>query len=219
MKSLSHRILLNFLFLLPLLCHAQEDQKPRTLFGGDQKVSHGGWGAPSAMYTRIMDTDALLVGGRAGWLINHRVTIGLAGYGLTTALPNSKYDDHLQGLGDSLARGSQFEMGYGGLLIEPIIAYRSPVHVRLPILIGVGGCGYQYSSRSPIEVDYANYRDLAQAFLVVEPGVDLEINVVPLVRLALGASYRYTSELDLPATPKDALQGMNASFTIKVGWF
>jgi len=54
---------------------------------------------------------------------------------------------------------------------------------------------------------------------VVEPGVDLEINVVPLVRLALGASYRYTSELDLPATPKDALQGMNASFTIKVGWF
>ncbi len=219
MKLLSHRILLTFLFASPLLSIAQDDQKPHTLFGGDQKVEHGGWGAPSAMYTRIMDTDALLVGGRAGWLINHRVSIGLAGYGLVTALPNRNYDTYLQTLGESLTRTSQFEMGYGGLLIEPIIAYRSPVHVSLPVLIGAGGCGYQYSSRDPISVDFSNYRDVAQAFLVVEPGIDLEINVVPLVRLALGASYRLTSELDLPATPSDALQGMNASFTIKVGWF
>jgi hypothetical protein len=35
----------------------------------------------------------------------------------------------------------------------------------------------------------------------------------------VGASYRYTSDLDLPGTGKGALRGLNAGFTVKVGRF
>jgi len=110
-------------------------------------------------------------------------------------------------------------MGYGGLLIEPIIAYRSPVHISLPILIGAGGCGYQTFTGMPQDFNPYSYHDDFQAFFVLEPGIDLEINLVKLVKLGLGASYRSTSDVPLPATAKDALYGFNSSMSIKVGVF
>ena len=54
---------------------------------------------------------------------------------------------------------------------------------------------------------------------MLEPGIDLEVNLVKLVKLGLGASYRYTSDVTLPGTPKNAMEGVNASLSIKVGVF
>jgi hypothetical protein len=196
-----------------------EDQPMRTLLGGDKPMHHGGWGGPTTHFTRINGKEALLVGVRGGWLIDHRVTIGFAGHGLVTPLSNSAYDAHLIASGEELIRKSNLHLGYGGLLIEPIIAYRSPVHVSLPIIIGAGGVGYSYNSRFPESFDQLDYRDDVQAFFVVEPGIELEFNVISLVRLGLGASYRYTTDLDLPATAKDALHGFNMGLTVKVGCF
>jgi hypothetical protein len=105
------------------------------------------------------------------------------------------------------------------LFVEPILAHRSAVHVTLPVIIGAGGCGYQVYGGLPRDFDPYNYSDDAQAFFVIEPGVELELNLIPLVRLGVGASYRYTSDITLPGTPSDALRGINAGITIKVGKF
>lgn len=197
------------------------DRTPRTVFGDGRQIAHGGWGGPTTHFTRVMGREALLVGARGGWLIDHVITIGLAGHGLVTDVPNGTYDAYRLAMGDSLRRGSQFRMGYGGLLIEPIIAPMSPVHVSFPILIGAGGCGYQTYPRIPVhsERDGSPYSDDFQAFFVVEPGVEVEINLIKLVRLGLGASYRYTTDLHLPETSKEALRGLNAGLTVKVGRF
>lgn len=206
------------------ICQEETDRTPRTLFGTDHKIHHGAWGGPSAHLTTIMGQSALLVGARGGWLIDHGITIGIVGHGLVTDVPRPEYDVYRAGLGDQLRRGSQFRMGYGGLLIEPIIAPMSPIHISLPILVGAGGCGYQtYSFRSgnnfdPFD-DLDDYDDDFQAFFVVEPGIELEVNVVKLVRIGIGASYRYTTDMNLPATPKNALHGLNTGITVKVGSF
>lgn len=209
-------------FMAPFGLSAQDEQRPiRTLIGGGRELDHGGWGAATTHYTRVMDKDALLVGVRGGWLIDHRVTLGFAGHGLVTPVPNSAYDAHLIANGEVLRRKSSLHMGYGGLFIEPIIAYRSPVHISLPLIVGAGGATYGYESRLPVDLDphaYEHHSD-AQAFFVVEPGIELEFNVIPLVRLGFGASYRYTSDLDMPVTPKDALHGMNLGVSVKVGRF
>lgn len=196
-----------------------DEQPMRTLIGGSGKLHQGGWGAPTTHYTRVMDKDALLVGLRGGWLINHRVTIGLAGQGLVTPIANPSYDAHLMESNGAVQPKSTFYMGYGGLLIEPVIAWSSPVHVSLPLIIGAGGCGYGYKSGDQEQVHEFNYRTDMQAFFVVEPGVELEMNLIPLVRLGVGASYRYTTDIDLPATPSDALRGLNAGVSIKIGRF
>ena len=199
---------------------AQRDSSAiHTMFGGDRPVKHSGWGGPSAAYTRILDQDALLVGFKAGWLINHRFSMGLAGYGLVTEVNNPAYDTYLQQSGQIILQPGQFEMGYGGLLLEPIIAYKSPVHVSLPVLIGAGGCTYQRVTPPTLWSDSLSYVDDSQAFFVVEPGIDVELNVTRYLRLGLGGSYRLTSDMELPATAKDALHGFNAALTVKVGVF
>ncbi|MCB0770472.1 MAG: hypothetical protein KDC00_08710 [Flavobacteriales bacterium] len=199
--------------------HAQDDSKINTLFGTDKDMANGGWGAPSVHYTKVMGQDALLVGLRGGWLIDHQVTLGIAGFGLVTDVPNAAYDTHRIEQGHDVDLPSQFRMGYGGLFIEPILAHRSAVHVTLPVIIGAGGCGYQLYGGLPRDFDPYTYSDDAQAFFVIEPGVELELNLIPLVRLGVGASYRYTSDITLPGTPSDALRGINAGVTIKVGKF
>lgn len=207
------------LVTLSMQAQTSTEEPLRTLIGGQDDLHHGGWGAPTTHYTRVMDKDALLVGLRGGWLINHRVTIGLAGQGLVTPIANPAYDAYLVEHGELLQPKSTFYMGYGGLLIEPIIAYASPVHVSLPLIIGAGGCGYGYKSRYTEQVHDFDYREDMQAFFVVEPGVELEMNLIPLVRLGVGASYRYTTDIDLPETSADALRGFNAGVSIKIGRF
>lgn len=207
------------LLSLPAIAQNNDEAPMRTLLGGDKQLHHGGWGAPTAHHTRINGQDALLVGARGGWLIDHRITIGIAGHGLVTPVSNAAYDAHLIASGEVLRRKSNLHMGYGGLLIEPIIAYRSPVHITLPLIVGAGGVGYAWNSRFPEGIEQLDYREDVQAFFVVEPGIELEFNVIPLLRLGVGASYRYTSDLDLPATLKDALHGFNAGLSVKVGRF
>jgi hypothetical protein len=204
---------------LSTVAQTTEDAPIRTLLGGDKPLHHGGWGGVTAHYTRVLDKDALLVGARGGWLIDHRVTIGFAGHGLVTPVANPAYDQYLIANGEVLRRNSSLHMGYGGLFIEPVISYRSPVHITLPLIVGAGGVGYSYNSRFPENIDKQEYRDDVQAFFVVEPGIELEFNIIPLVRLGLGASYRYTTDIDLPGTPKDALHGFNTGVSVKVGRF
>jgi hypothetical protein len=204
---------------MPAAAQTMQEPPMRTLLGGDSTLHHGGWGAPTATYTRIMDQDAMLVGVRGAWIINHRFSLGLAGHGLVTNVENLAYDQYLVDNGTVLRSKSRLYMGYGGLLLEPVIAYRSPIHITLPIIIGAGGVGYGYNESLPEDFDPYTYHDDAQAFFVVEPGIELEMNVIPLVRVGLGASYRYTSDIDLPGTAKDALHGVNVGLSIKVGSF
>lgn len=197
----------------------QADEPMRTLFGSDHELDHGGWGAPTAAFTRIMDTDAMLVGARGGWIIDHRLTLGIAGYGLVTDVNSPGYDAYLAAAERPIRRSSIFRTGYGGLLIEPVVAYRSPVHLSFPLIIGAGGCGYEVYAPLPPNFDPFTYHDDVQAFFVVEPGVELEFNLIKLVRLGLGASYRYTTDIDLPGTPADAMRGFNVGATVKIGTF
>ena len=215
-------LLLIALMIASVITFAQDDQM-QTVFGsGDDKIDHGGYGAFTMGYTQIDDKDALLMGGRAGWLIDHHFTIGLAGYGFFNDInETSNYDMSRYTLAG----------GYGGLFLEPIIAPNFPVHVAIPILIGAGGA-------SAFNDDYWNsyestyYYDGA-AFFVFEPGLEVELNLVKFFRIGLGASYRYTSNLDLTYSyyddieheymstriDSDALRGMNYFVTLKFGWF
>ena len=159
----------------------------------------------------------MLAGVRGGWIIDHRFTLGVAGHGLVTQVTNPDYEWNIPGYPFWAPSEAQLFLGYGGLLLEPILAYRSPVHIALPVIIGAGGCGY-FGSGSYSSDDYIDISE-SQGFFVLEPGVEMELNVIRLVRLGLGASYRYTSDLDLQATSPTALQGWNGVFTIKVGSF
>ena len=103
--------------------------------------------------------------------------------------------------------------------MEPILLPRFPIHISLPVVVGVGGIAYTTSTSYTDWFEPSYYVEDATSFLIVEPGVELEINVVKFFRVAVGAYYRYTSNITLIDTPEDVLNGYSAAITLKFGKF
>ncbi|MBI5219798.1 MAG: hypothetical protein HY958_12795 [Bacteroidia bacterium] len=66
--------------------------------------------------------------------------------------------------------------------------------------------------------NYNNTLDQDQ-FFIIEPGLELELNLVRYCRIAFGGYYRFTSGIDLAGVKKDALNGFSAGITLKFGYF
>ncbi|MCK9399329.1 MAG: hypothetical protein M0Q51_04970 [Bacteroidales bacterium] len=193
----------------------EKSKEMKTIFGNtDHRISHGGYAALSVGYTQIDGEDVMTLGGRAGWLIDHHVTIGLAG----KAFMNSVF---IEGDFPNITEnGLYLSGGYGGFFVEPIVAPNFPVHVSFPILIGGGGLVLNDQTWHDYnwENDYDEPYDW-DSYFVVEPGVEIELNVIKCFRVAFGASYRYTSNLHMAYVPKNLMNGFNGSVTFKFGKF
>jgi hypothetical protein len=191
-----------------------ENDEVRTVFSRNK--SNGGYGAFTVSYSNIGGYDALVTGGRGAFIFDHALAFGLGGYGFVNNLDYDYYHNGSNGTNRDLSLAG----GYGGFIIEPIIAGKSPVHLSFPILIGGGGValvdmyGWEYwgQPQPGYEYDY-------DAFFVIEPAVELEFNLARFFRLAAAVSYRHTSDIQLAQTEKDALRGFNYGLTFKFGKF
>ena len=197
------------IFILPPAFGQVDSSEFKTLFG-DRQISHGGYGAVTVNYSHIDGKDAILLGGRGAWIIGHSFALGFSATGFMN-------DYHYNNL---LNRNVNLAGGYGGLLLEPILLPRFPVHISLPIVAGVGGVAYT-TSDNPYDWEDAHYFvEEATSFLVLEPGVELEFNVVRFFRLSIGGYYRITTDIRLnDDTPLNVLNGFSGGITLKFGKF
>lgn len=182
------------------------DQKIQTLFG--ENVDNGGYGALMFNYSKINDENAFLFGMRGAWIIDHKLAIGLGGYGFV----NNMEWDNMDGHSNQFLTG-----GYGGLLIEPILFAHKPVHLSFPVLIGGGGVALVDDYWDDYYDDW--YTEYADAFFVIEPGVEVELNLVQAMRMAFAVTYRFTEDVKLKDIDKNALDGFNFGLTLKFGKF
>lgn len=213
-------LLLSFIFIGVGV--AQENQNEfKTIFKKENsnKVSHGGYGSFSIGYTQIDGKDAIQLGGRAAWIINHHLALGIAGKSFFNNI------NKVTNTGDYYLAG-----GYGGFFIEPIIAPLSPVHVSFPIFFGGGGVAASQGNVWDEKYYNDNYYD-TDAFLVFEPGAEVEFNITNFFRISLGGSYRLTNgvllqykyydnnNLMITDVPNKALDSFNFNINFKFGWF
>jgi hypothetical protein len=204
---------LSFLFILSAFSQDPEfeyykSREIKTLLGRDK--AGGVYSAFTAGYSIIDDEQSVLFGGRFGWLANHSIGIGLGASGFINEYhyePTLNRDVFLAG-------------GYGGLYIEPILFPRSPIHIAFPVLFGAGGISYVSK-----ESEYNNNLiEDSEAFLIIEPAAELELNLTKFFRFAIGASYRFPTAFDvgLSGTPKasaESLKGMSYTVSFKFGKF
>ena len=211
---------------------AQEDksrteQEFKTIFNGNRnnnKVVHGGYGGILMNYSQVDGKDAFLAGIRGMWLINHGIGIGIGGYGFASEI---KFDQHNNNNNNVYDNDYSLAGGYGGLVIEPIIGAKHPVHVSFPVLIGAGGVSSIQEQWTPYPVyDNQYYSEDASAYFVIEPGVEVEFNMVKFFRVAVGGYYRYTSDVELQTwtgsdykTISPDLSGFSVGLTLKFGKF
>lgn len=172
----------------------------KTIFG-NKKVSHGVYFGFSLGYSVIDNKDAFTSGGRLMWVVGHSFAWGFAGSGFV----NNFHDN----------TGSSLNGGYGGLMFEPILLPKYPVHVSFPIMLAAGGV-----AKMNADIWESDYNvDDADAFFIAEPGIEIEMNLLRFVRLSAGASYRFTTDIYLDNESKDVLNGFNTSVSLKFGKF
>jgi len=187
---------------------AKKSQEFKTLLGNDHH--NGFYGAFTIGYSEIEEKQAVIFGGRFEWIAGHSIGIGFGGSGF---INENHYDAGLNS--DVFLTG-----GYGGLYIEPILMPNYPVHIAFPILLGGGGISYVTEN---MDWDHNMIED-SEAFLIAEPGAELELNLTRNFRLAIGTSYRFTTPFDVgvsgsPTVSSKSLQGFSYMMTFKFGRF
>ena len=178
---------------------------------GGKNSHQGGFGGFSFRGTEFNHKDIIMAGFRGGWIINRALAIGFEGHGI---IPTAEYEN----IDPDYAITSRSVGGYGGMFLEPIILSNKVVHITFPISGGAGWLGYivdwehnnNYYSNDLIDDD---------VFWYIEPGAALELNVARNFRINLGASYRFTEDLDLASTSPAAFEAWNYFITFKFGSF
>ncbi len=200
MKALVVVFCLSMLFTVTLF--AQEE----TLLDMED-IEHGGWGGLVVKFSSVNDQFALLVGGRGGWIINHAFMIGFGGYGLVNDILS-----HVIG-----PFGERFvDFGYGGLDLEYVFNSDRLIHLSLHALIGGGAVSIRGSSMNSWDSGSHHSQD---GVFVVEPGMNLDLNIIKWFRLSAGASYRYVRGSSSGVSSNKELSGPSAQMTFRFGEF
>jgi len=187
----------------------RDRQEMKTLVGGSNTV--GGYGAISLQYSQIDDRDAFVFGARGGITMGHMVTLGLTGSGFFN---DGEYNSET-GTNISLAGG------YGGIFFEPVVMPNMPVHVAFPVTVAVGGVAVMTVNNDDWSDKFRS--EASDAYMVIEPGIEVELNVTRFFRFCVGGYYRYTTDITIEDpefhVPADILRGFSGGVSFKFGRF
>lgn len=199
--------------------HSTPSQVHQTLFSGQNSLGvYLGFSNGFGMYD---DKIGYVTGGRLMFVANHYLGIGFGGKAFVTTPEENSYT----GNNPDITEVYTMQTGaYGGLYLEPVIGSMKPIHISFPILLGMGGVGRTQWDNTMFEEDYDYDSDyngfMGGAFLVFEPGAELEFNIAKWLRVGAGACYRFTSDVDGFDTDEMLpMNGFSYELSLKVGWF
>ena len=213
----ANRLLLIFLFI-PLIGLTQENEEKKKVFRLDddtetlanQKGGFGGFLEMNTLPTYIHGQPGLMAGGGVSLVFGHSLNLGFAGYGLVS-------DIHSNVL-DSAGNAFHLQTGYGGMTIEPVLFSKKLIHVSFPVLLGVGATSLTTQSlydENTYEESWMN----PKMYFVARPGINIEINLLRILRLDLGVNYRFTSGYQMQNISPSMLNGWSGNIGLKLGWF
>lgn len=182
----------------------------KTLF--QNKRSYGGYFALDFQYLEFENQSMVMAGARGAWVIGHSFSLGLGGVGI---IPNTEIPGRLEGE-DAMVLG-----GWGGLILEPILFPKSPIHLTLPIMLGAGSLVYEEADDFWNGYGHTNheYGSTYDVFFIAQAQAQLEFSMLSFMRLGVGAGYRFTHDLQLEGTTSDVLDGWQGSVSLKFGKF
>ncbi len=199
-------ILLLTLFSLPIIA---SDSIPTS------KKSQQNWGAFGGFgfsYTEAgKETIELNIQG--GFVYNRWLSAGIHLNSFLTVNPlTDKYTNE-----DASLIG-----GYGGLFAMPILYSNALVHATFPVFVGYGSVSYELYDVA----QSSNHIEDSNQFWVLEPGIEIELNVLRFVRVAVGGYYRYCGKVHLnyengnePIVPENILNRFLIGVKLRFGKF
>jgi hypothetical protein len=168
---------MNFVLIVTLISFshglsAQETGSARTLLNKD--VTFSDVFAPEVKLNSIQGDIGTLIGFYGGPIINNTLLIGACG-GVNLGHPRVNY-------------------GYFGGILQYVIRPEDMVHFSSQLVIAYGTTKDYENPKSGLLDNFWNIS--GASFFLMEPGINLEVNITNHMILIMGASYRYVSGLN-----------------------
>jgi hypothetical protein len=189
---------------------------PPLLLGRGKKVHVGAYGALGGAYTRFMGRDSGVVSFEAALLLDHRFSIGVAGYGFsrTPRGPDARDGER-----------QEFGAGYGGLTLRYSWLSNLPIYPTFGVVLGAGAVNLHRDRGRHDDWDHGWEDDDVwrrgrfDPFLMVQPELALNANVTRWLRLGANVGYRFTGGVGRFGLDSGDLNGVVAGGTLAFGWF
>ena len=209
MKSVTKIIILLLLFV-PHHILAQKETKH--VFGNNKPVDWSLFLAPEVKYSTLFGIGALYGGLKGAFLFDHTYAFGLSYGSFLTEV-------HVLGPGTTgEVTGFNEVMMYAGFYFDYITTFNSPVQISFPTLIGGGGI-LLLEKMPPNPISGIVDEKLVEGvvYFVLEPAINLEINLSKVIRIGLGGGYRFIINSDLERFSDKDLSAPSVNFNIKIG--
>jgi hypothetical protein len=209
-KSLAFAVIVSLVSTLNL--SAQDTT--HTLLTFRKPESIGIYVAPEFQYGSLNGDFTSFGGSSLMLMINNRFAFGVTGQSSISNTFSPKNSSPL------FVR-SQF----GGGKIEYTLNPYSAVHITLPLMVGMGLVqADSLSGRSGFWGGGERnnfYSRRGNSYVVIQPGVNVEANLLKFMKLFVGANYRFSilEETTSTVLPASALQGLSISAGVKMGIF
>lgn len=189
----------------------EEDNNEETVFTKDNFKFTGSYIALEFKMSDVRDDIGIFAGGKMGFSFNNKFSLGIAAYGLIynsdfTVLAPDMWSDLTQQL-------ASIKFIYGGLLLEYTFFSNKIVHFNIPVVIGVGKASLKGEDHIFLE------RIEKSSAFVIEPGLELEVNLLKFLKVDLGASYRNVSNTSLQYIDEEDLVGLSYNLTFRFDFF
>jgi len=200
---LSSSLLLFFLFMSPAKVTGQGNQ---TLF--DSNIHTGGFAQLTYGLTFVNGEATPVRGFRLAISFRlqpaHTLNLGYGSYRTPSSFEAVNLNNADVGVPD-------MRTDYSGLELEYLNQTHRILHFGVQTLLGTGEVRY----RDPGNIEGPTSSD----YFVIQPGVNMHLNVTHWFRVSGGIFYRFAIDTDLPGTSDDDLSGFSALLGLRLGWF
>lgn len=169
------------------------------------RIKAAAFGSPVFKFGPIgpSNTQAFIVGGEGGWILNDHFIVGAGLYGLATKIDP---EDPI------LPKEEIIHFNYGGFNLGYILQPHNLFYFKAECLIGFGRIAYR-------DKDYnLGYGDTDTNYLI-EPRISAGINLIKGTRFNIGVAFRHVVGTEYFVTTNEQLGGPLLSFSFEVGSF
>jgi hypothetical protein len=209
-KSLAFAVLVSLISTLNL--SAQDTT--HTLLKFRKPESIGIYVAPEFQYGSLNGDFTSFGGSSLMLMINNRFAFGVTGQRslINNFVPKNSSPLYVQSY-------------FMGGKIEYALNPTSAVHITFPLMIGMGVAQADSTNNSRpknwFEDRYRDFSKRGNSYAIIQPGVNVEANMLKFMKLFVGVNYRFSvlNDNNSTALSSTALQGFSISAGMKVGIF
>lgn len=194
--------LFGIIFFTVALCQENESEF-KTIFG-NQHMSVSGFGGFDMHFSYIGNGYSFGAGGSGGVLLSGQVFFG--GFGMGSTIDKTIKFDNIT--------INQANIGYGGLMFGYIFNGKKAIHPALFLQTGWGGIDFdEYNNAT-----FGNYS--SDNIFVLNPSIEMEMNIARFFRLAIGANYQITTGVNEYYNLSNSdFSGPGGKIAFRFGWF